>query len=86
MADVNLQSSDVSNRTLTDSDIIFGADPTEDDASAAFKTDTLGEISAHIRNQIEESDIPSGTTVGSRVVYNGSGSNSVTLPTDFADY
>ena len=44
MADVNLQSAAVRGRGFDLDDVMFSADPTEDDAEAAFKADTIREF------------------------------------------
>ena len=44
MADVNLQSAAVRGRGFDLDDVMFSADPTEDDAEAAFKGDTIREF------------------------------------------
>ena len=46
MADVDLQSAAVRNRTLAGTDLIFGAIPATNDAAAAFKADLVSEVVA----------------------------------------
>ena len=44
MADVNLRDAAVSGRSIETTDVVLGIDPTETDASAAAKTDTLAQL------------------------------------------
>ena len=48
MADVDLQHADVLARGIRTTDLVIGADPTENDAAAAFRTDLMSEVIATI--------------------------------------
>ena len=48
MADVDLQHADVLARGIRTTDLVIGADPSENDAAAAFRTDLMSEVIATI--------------------------------------